>query len=112
VVFRDAGFQVPRHPTQIYELLLDLLIFAFLLWWDRKKKFSGEILILMFSLYSFARLIVEFFRWSPPYILGLSYAQYFSIAFIGVCFYWLYLGRKKGTLHVLAGETKLEKGRR
>jgi len=112
VVFRDAGFTTPRHPTQLYELFLDLLIFSFLVWWDKKKKFSGEILILMLTLYSAARFMVEFFRWSPPYVYGLSYAQYFSAVFIGACFYWIYQGRRKGTLNVLAGEKKPVKERR
>lgn len=102
IVFRDAELNTPRHPTQIYELILDLLICWFLLFWEKKKKFSGELIILMFVLYSAARFIVECFRLSPPRFLGLSIAQYASMAFALVALIWFYLGRKKLSPHIFA----------
>lgn len=95
LVFRDAGYTTPRHPTQIYELLLDLIVVFLLVSWEKRKRFSGEIFLLMFSLYSIVRFIVEFFRFSPPRVLGLSLAQYSSIIIFIVTLVWIYMGRKK-----------------
>jgi len=78
VVFPEAG-PLKRHPTQIYELILDIAIVVFLLFREKNKKFDGEIGLLMLSAYSLARFFVEFFRYSPPRIAGLSIAQYLSL---------------------------------
>jgi phosphatidylglycerol---prolipoprotein diacylglyceryl transferase len=100
VVFHDAGYFTPRHPTQLYELALDLVIVGFLCFWEKRKKFNGELVILMFTTYSIDRFIVEIFRLSPPRILGLSIAQYSSIIIVILTLYWVFRGRQKGTLHI------------
>ncbi len=78
VVFPEAG-PIKRHPTQLYELILDLLVVLFLIHHEKKKKFNGEIALLMLTSYSLVRFFVEFFRFSPPRIAGLSLAQYLSL---------------------------------
>ncbi|MGV8122968.1 MAG: prolipoprotein diacylglyceryl transferase [Candidatus Xenobiia bacterium LiM19] len=78
VVFPEAG-PLKRHPTQIYELILDIAVVIFLLYREKNKKFDGEIGLLMLSAYSLVRFFVEFFRYSPPRIAGLSIAQYLSL---------------------------------
>jgi phosphatidylglycerol:prolipoprotein diacylglycerol transferase len=54
------------HPTQIYDALLNLLLYVFLAWWFRRKKFDGQILALYFIGYAISRTIVEFFRGDYP----------------------------------------------
>ncbi|MDQ7821789.1 MAG: prolipoprotein diacylglyceryl transferase [Candidatus Eremiobacteraeota bacterium] len=95
MVFRDAGYVTPRYPTQLYELVLDLAVVVFLLWWEKRKKFTGEIILMMFCSYSVVRFIVEIFRESPPRIAGLSLAQYSSIILFVVTALIVYLLRKK-----------------
>lgn len=95
MIFRDAGYLTPRYPTQIFELVLDIAIMFLLLWWEKRKQFSGEIVLGMLSFYSAARFIVEFYRLSPPRIFGLSIAQYSSIIFFIVTALWIYIARKK-----------------
>lgn len=53
----------PRHPSQIYQLLLEGLILFLVLWWlkGRVKK-SGMIAGAFFVGYAAARFIAEFFR--------------------------------------------------
>ena len=52
----------PRHPTQIYELILDVLLFA-VLWWARDKfDRGGEIFVLSVSGYAVIRFSMEFLR--------------------------------------------------
>ncbi len=50
------------HPTQIYEAILNLINFLFLLLIWRRKKFDGQILSLYLINYGIIRFIVEFLR--------------------------------------------------
>jgi phosphatidylglycerol---prolipoprotein diacylglyceryl transferase len=75
-----------RHPTQIYESLLDLLIFFILhRIIDKKKKFQGETFCYFIGLYSVVRFMIEFLRVgfsSINPIIGLNPAQITSLALI------------------------------
>jgi phosphatidylglycerol:prolipoprotein diacylglycerol transferase len=53
------------HPTQLYEATAEFTILAFLLWLDRRQKFSGQIFATYFMLYGVARFTIEFFRGDP-----------------------------------------------
>jgi phosphatidylglycerol---prolipoprotein diacylglyceryl transferase len=53
---------VPLHPTQIYDALGAICLFAFLMWRLSKKHFAGQIILEFLALYSLLRFIVEFFR--------------------------------------------------
>jgi phosphatidylglycerol:prolipoprotein diacylglycerol transferase len=82
----DPGTGVPYppgvrvHPTPIYEFVGAVTVFA-LLWSMRGKNLaSGTIAWLYLILSGVARFIVEFWRVNPPVALGLSEAQWFSLA--------------------------------
>jgi phosphatidylglycerol:prolipoprotein diacylglycerol transferase len=53
---------IPLHPTQVYESLATLLIFAVLLWRYSRKKRDGEIFLTYLVLYAAARFFLEFLR--------------------------------------------------
>jgi phosphatidylglycerol:prolipoprotein diacylglycerol transferase len=53
----------PIHPTQIYESLLDLALFIFLMVIRKRLKYHGEIFYLFLALYGLIRFSVEFFRY-------------------------------------------------
>ncbi len=57
------------HPTQIYEALLDLVLFTYLWRYRGKTKYDGEIFIKYIIGFSIIRAIVEFFR-SNPIVFG------------------------------------------
>ncbi|MBF0493311.1 MAG: prolipoprotein diacylglyceryl transferase [Deltaproteobacteria bacterium] len=57
-----APVGVPLFPTQLMESIAELLVFVFLFWKSRKKKFDGQILLLYLVLYSIVRSVVEVFR--------------------------------------------------
>ena len=75
VVFKNpdslAPIGVPLHPTQLYHMFSNLLVFFVLSLVYRRKSFEGQILSLYLMLYSVGRFIVEFFRgdnrgfWGP-----------------------------------------------
>src|SRR5918999_2948666 len=74
------------HPTPIYEFLQSLVIFA-VLWSLRRKSYTaGTVAWLYLIMAGFARFTVEFWRINPPVALGLSEAQWFSLALLVIGF--------------------------
>ncbi len=57
-----APIGVNLHPTQIYMVLSNLLLFFILLVLMKKKHFPGQVFLSYIMLYSLFRAIVEFFR--------------------------------------------------
>ena len=53
---------VRLHPTQLYESMATLAIFAFLLWWFPRKKRDGDVFLGYLGLYAVARFFLEFLR--------------------------------------------------
>jgi phosphatidylglycerol---prolipoprotein diacylglyceryl transferase len=80
VQFTEAGHEVTGvpldvhlHPTQLYESFASLIIFFFLLWLHRRRKFSGQVILFYAVLYAITRFTIEFFRDDPRGdILGLT----------------------------------------
>ncbi|WP_299982867.1 prolipoprotein diacylglyceryl transferase [Desulfobacula sp.] len=57
-----APIGVYLHPTQIYSVFSNLILFFVLLWLQKRKKFNGMVFLSYIMLYSLFRSIVEFFR--------------------------------------------------
>jgi phosphatidylglycerol---prolipoprotein diacylglyceryl transferase len=97
VEFTQAGHEatgvpvgVHLHPTQLYESAAALLIFAFLAWLHRRKRFDGQVLLAYAALYGATRFVIEFFRDDPrgdilglTSLTGLSTSQLISL-FVGL----------------------------
>jgi len=61
------------HPTQLYESITMLVVFAFLLWLHQRKKFSGQVILAYAFIYATVRFLIEFVRDDPRgNILGLT----------------------------------------
>lgn len=79
-----AGGPIVRHPSQIYEFLLEGVLLFGVLWFlkDRLKK-DGQLSIVFLIGYTFSRFIVEFFREPDAHLgflfLGLSMGQILSL---------------------------------
>jgi phosphatidylglycerol:prolipoprotein diacylglycerol transferase len=85
---------IPVHPTQIYDSLLNLLLYVFLAWLYRRKKFDGQVFATYLVGYAVLRSLVEFFRgdYSQYYLGGWATpAQLVSIAILiaGVILWWV-----------------------
>ena len=79
------GDIVPVHPTQLYEVGLSLLIFAFL--WSIRKHGNGKGWLFMawLALAGMERFVVEFFRVKDDRFFGfLTLAQVISLALVTV----------------------------
>lgn len=62
-ILPTAAHAMPVHPTQLYEAIACLLIFAICLWRYRKgPAFHGQIFFLFMLLYALFRFSVEFLR--------------------------------------------------
>jgi phosphatidylglycerol:prolipoprotein diacylglycerol transferase len=71
MVFPQSGSLVPRHPSQIYQFLLEgLLLFAILWWFAKKPRPIGAVSGLFLVGYGVLRFVVEYFR-EPDAFLGL-----------------------------------------
>ena len=93
VKFTDLGHQITGvptdtylHPTQLYESFAMLLVFLFLFWLHKRKRFSGQVILAYALLYSVIRFAIEFVRDDPrgdilglTTLTGLSTSQLISI---------------------------------
>ena len=88
------------HPTEIYDALLNLVLYLALAWLFRRKKFDGQIFALFLMAYACTRSFVEHFRgdYTARHIHGgLTPAHLVSIGIFaaGVILYsWLRNGSK------------------
>ncbi|HKO63441.1 MAG TPA: prolipoprotein diacylglyceryl transferase [Pyrinomonadaceae bacterium] len=93
VKFSELGHQITGvpidthlHPTQLYESFSMLIVFFFLLWLHKHRKFTGQIILFYALLYSVVRFAIEFVRDDPrgdifglTSLTGLSTSQLLSI---------------------------------
>lgn len=70
---------LPVHPTFLYESILDIIIFAFLLWFRKRKKFDGEVFSFYFVTYCLGRAVIEGLRTDSLWIGHLRVSQLLSI---------------------------------
>ncbi len=121
VKFTEVGHEITGvptnsylHPTQLYESFAMLIVFFFLLWLHRRKRFSGQLILLYTLLYAGIRFAIEFVRDDPrgdilglTTLTGLSTSQMISIILGGAALTVLIIrGRKKSasakTNHIVA----------
>jgi phosphatidylglycerol:prolipoprotein diacylglycerol transferase len=68
MVFPDGG-PLPRHPSQLYEAIVEGPILFLLLWWLRKRHFrDGMMLVFFLFFYGVFRFFIEFFKEPDPQI--------------------------------------------
>jgi len=84
----------PLHPTQLYDSLLNLALYAGLAWLFRRKKFDGQVFAVYLLCYAVTRSIVEMFRgdYAAAQIRGgLTPAHLISVAIflVGAALYWV-----------------------
>lgn len=72
-----APLHVPLHPTQIYMVAANLILFLILIFLQRRKRFHGMIFLSYIILYSVFRFIIEFFRGD---FRGDVYFEFLSIS--------------------------------
>ncbi len=75
MIFPGAGSQ-PRHPSQLYEALLEGLVLFIVLWLLRQRPFRDGMMVAFFAIfYGIFRFILEFFR-EPDVQLGFVWGPF------------------------------------
>ena len=104
MVFRGAGVNgvnPPRHPSQIYQILMEGLLLFILLWlYARKERKPGQVAAVFLLLYGIFRFIAEYFREPDAHLgllsLGLSMGQWLCIPMVlGGLGLWTWAQRQK-----------------
>jgi len=99
MVFRGAG-ELPRHPSQVYQFLLEGLLLFVLLWlYARKARARGQVSAVFLLGYGVFRFIAEYFREPDAHLgllaLGMSMGQWLCVPMIaGGAFLWWWFGRR------------------
>jgi len=108
VKFTELGHEITGvptntylHPTQLYESFAMLVVFLFLLWLHKHKRFSGQVILAYALLYSIVRFAIEFVRDDPrgdilglTTLTGLSTSQLISLI-VGVSALVLLIVRRR-----------------
>ena len=83
----DAVTSLAVHPTQIYESLAGLLLFAFSFWLLHHRTFRGQVLVVVGGLYGLWRFFIEYLRDDPErgFAFGFSTSQLISLGLIPLC---------------------------
>jgi phosphatidylglycerol:prolipoprotein diacylglycerol transferase len=87
MVFPQSGSMQPRHPSQIYQFLLEGLLFFVLLWlFARKPRAQGEVSGMFLLGYGLFRFLAEMFREPDAHLgllaLGMSMGQWLCVPMV------------------------------
>ena len=87
MVFPQSGSDMPRHPSQIYQFLLEGLLLFVVLWWlARKPRPTGWISGVFLLGYGSFRFIAEYFREPDAHLgllsMGLSMGQWLCVPMV------------------------------
>ncbi|HEV2835523.1 MAG TPA: prolipoprotein diacylglyceryl transferase [Pyrinomonadaceae bacterium] len=113
VKFSELGHEITGvptntylHPTQLYESFAMLLVFFFLLWLHKRKRFDGQVVLAYALLYSTIRFAIEFVRDDPrgdilglTTLTGLSTSQLISIV-VGISALVILIIRRRSNLKI------------
>lgn len=100
MVFPQSGSALPRHPSQVYQFLLEGLVLFVLLWlYARKPRRPGQVAAAFLFGYGVFRFIAEYFREPDNFLgllaLGLSMGQWLCIPMIVLgAGLWVWFGRQ------------------
>jgi len=87
MVFPGSGSMLPRHPSQVYQFLMEGLLLFVLLWlYARGPRKTGQVSGAFLVGYGMFRFIAEFFREPDDFLgilsLGLSMGQWLCVPMI------------------------------
>ena len=87
MAFPQSGSMLPRHPSQLYQCLLEgVLLFLILWFYSKEKRPRGAVSALFLIGYGAFRFIVEYFREPDAFLglqaLGLSRGQWLCVPMV------------------------------
>ena len=100
MVFPHSGSVLPRHPSQLYQFLLEGLLLFVLLWlYARKEHRQGRVAAMFLIGYGSLRFVAEYFREPDAFLgllsLGMSMGQWLCLPMVaGGVLLWWWAGRQ------------------
>jgi phosphatidylglycerol:prolipoprotein diacylglycerol transferase len=87
MVFPQSGSMLPRHPSQVYQMLLEGLLLFVLLWlYARQPRRLGEVSAAFLMGYGLLRFTAEYFREPDAFLgllsLGMSMGQWLCVPMV------------------------------
>ncbi len=79
-----APLGVALHPTQPYEIIYNLIVFAVLLKLRGRFKPDGSLFLIYLSLYSLWRVGIDFLREGTSFLFGLHQAQVIGLIVLAI----------------------------
>ena len=81
---RDAAAAFPVHPTQLYEAVLGVLLFALCITLFQRRAFRGQVLLVLCMVYGTLRFFLEYLRDDPERgsAFGFSTSQLLSLLIV------------------------------
>lgn len=106
MVFPEGG-NMPRHPSQLYEALLEgLVLFVILTWLYKKNFYRGTVFWALLGFYGIFRFLIEFVR-EPDVQIGLDLGPFtrgqeltFPMLVIGITMMIICIRRPRGESNV------------
>ena len=100
MVFPQSGSPLPRHPSQVYQFLLEGLLLFVILWlYGRKERKQAQVAAVFLIGYGVLRFIAEFFREPDTYLgllaMNMSMGQWLCVPMViaGIVL-WLWADRQ------------------
>jgi phosphatidylglycerol:prolipoprotein diacylglycerol transferase len=99
MIFPQSGSNIPRHPSQLYQVALEgLLLFVLLWWYAQRERARGQVGAAFVFGYGIFRFIAEYFREPDSFLgllaLGMSMGQWLCLPMIaGGALLWWWCGR-------------------
>ncbi len=87
MVFPQSGSMLPRHPSQVYQFLLEGVLLFVLLWlYARREHKQAQVSAMFLIGYGLLRFVAEFFREPDNFLglvaLGMSMGQWLSVPMV------------------------------
>lgn len=102
MVFPQSGTLLPRHPSQIYQFLLEGVLLFVVLWlFAKKKRPMGAVSGVFLVGYGLCRFAAEYFREPDAFLgllaAGLSMGQWLCVPMVLLGCFFLFASREKNT---------------
>ena len=118
MVFPQSGSMLPRHPSQVYQFLLEGLLLFVLLWLYARKERERRVSAVFLIGYGVMRFIAEYFREPDDFLgllsLGMSMGQWLCVPMVAAGLLWLWAAPREPARGVPARkihhETRLHTG--
>ncbi len=95
VIYSDpqsfAPIGIPVHPTQLYEIIFNLILFVVLLRLRGRFRPDGSLFMVYLGLYSLWRFSIGFLREGTVFLFNLQQAQVIGLLVMVITFYWMAL---------------------